>query len=106
MNPLTKMIFFFALVATVFFVVAVTALVFYWIYDFISHRVSWKSKETLQEIHIVFDGPPGPVSGRFVKVILPNGESIGVGRWLERNDNCWALVLPVPSRSVRRQEDE
>jgi hypothetical protein len=44
-------------------------------------------------IHIVFDGPPGPESGRFVEVETPYGSSISVGEWKPRPDGYWALVL-------------
>ena len=47
----------------------------------------------MSEIHIVFDGPPGPVAGRFVEVETPDGRSIKVGEWRERPDGYWALVL-------------
>ena len=46
-----------------------------------------------REIHILFDGPPGPVAGRFVEVEAPEGRSIRVGEWREREDGYWALVL-------------
>ena len=44
-------------------------------------------------IEIVFDGPPSHVSGRFVEV-EENGKSIKFGKWEERTEGFWALVLP------------
>jgi hypothetical protein len=46
-------------------------------------------------------GPPGP----FVEIEDPNGNSIRVGEWIERDDGAWVLritheecarVLPSP----------
>jgi len=45
-------------------------------------------------IDIVFDGPPGPVSGRFIEVENPSGRSIRVGEWVEREDGFSALRIP------------
>lgn len=42
---------------------------------------------------IVFDGPPGNESGRFVEVEDENGKSISAGKWLLREDNVWVLRL-------------
>ena len=48
-------------------------------------------------INIVFDGPPGPESGRFVEVEDDEGKSISVGEWYERPDGLWALrIQDVP----------
>lgn len=55
----------------------------------------------VEEVHIVFDGPPGPQSGRFVEVETPDGRSISVGEWKQRADGLWALVLRVERRSDR-----
>ena len=47
-------------------------------------------------IDIVFDGPPGPVAGRFVEVEDSDRCGIGdVGEWIERDDGFWALRLRV-----------
>ena len=48
------------------------------------------------DIHILFDGPPASESGRFVEVENSKGESISVGRWEERDNSYWALVIPAP----------
>lgn len=45
-------------------------------------------------IDIVFDAPPGPVSGTFVEVEDQTGESIKVGEWIERSDGYWVLRIP------------
>ena len=46
----------------------------------------------MEELHIVFDGPPGPTAGRFVEVENAEGKSISVGRW-EQHGNYWHLIL-------------
>lgn len=43
-------------------------------------------------ISIVFDGPPGPVPGRFVEVEDGSGRSISLGRWQEDGE-YWRLVI-------------
>jgi hypothetical protein len=43
---------------------------------------------------VVLDGPPGPVSGRFVEVENESGESIRIGEWVERPDGYWVLRIP------------
>lgn len=55
-----------------------------------------------ETIDIVFDGPPGPESGRFVEVEDLDGKSVGVGEWVKRHDGYWALRLAVDTASVRR----
>lgn len=44
-----------------------------------------------RHIDIVFDGPPGPESGRFVEVENDQGASISLGQWLQRPDGFWVL---------------
>lgn len=60
------------------------------------------------EIHVVFDGPPGPDAGRFVEVEDANGKSISVGRW-EQRGNYWRLIINgAPERdadALRNQVD-
>ena len=46
---------------------------------------------TPDTIDIVFDGPPGPVAGRFVEVEDANGKSMSLGEWLQRPDGYWVL---------------
>ncbi len=47
------------------------------------------------KLYIVFDGPPGPESGRFVEVEDPTGASIRLGEWIQEGD-YWNLVIPDP----------
>jgi hypothetical protein len=44
-------------------------------------------------VDIVFDGPPGPESGRFVEVENQHGRSVNVGEWIHRPDGVWALRI-------------
>ena len=41
-------------------------------------------------VDIVFDGPPGPESGRFIEVEI-GGRGIRLGEWVHRKDGFWAL---------------
>lgn len=52
-------------------------------------------------IDIVFDGPPGPVCGRFVEVENSEGHSISVGEWVERADGYWVLRL-YPAKEIEK----
>ena len=45
-----------------------------------------------EAIHIIFDGPPAPESGRFVEVNHPDGHSVKIGRW-EQNGQWWELII-------------
>lgn len=58
-------------------------------------KVIAEGKNPPHEIHIVFDGPPEPESGRFIEVENEKGEGISVGRWEQRGDT-WHLILTVP----------
>lgn len=51
-----------------------------------------------EEIRIVFDGPPGHKSGRFVEVENVDGHSIRVGVWHKRDDELWELRIPNVGR--------
>lgn len=44
-------------------------------------------------IDIVFSGPPGHESGRFIEVDDAEGRSISAGKWLQRPDGFWVLRL-------------
>ena len=46
---------------------------------------------------IRFDGPPGPVAGRFIEVEDLEGRGLGVGRWEEQADGTWLLIVEDPS---------
>ena len=51
-----------------------------------------------QPINIVFDGPPGPVAGRFVEVETDDGKSINAGEWIHKGD-CWVLrITELPKK--------
>ena len=55
-----------------------------------------------QHVDIVFDGPPGPESGRFVEAEEANGKSIRFGQWIERSDGRWVLrISPGDFENVR-----
>jgi hypothetical protein len=47
----------------------------------------------MKPINIIFDGPPGPESGRFVEVETDDGKSIKTGEWIKRSDGLWALRI-------------
>ncbi len=51
-------------------------------------------------IDVVFDGPPDHEAGRFVEVEDPEGASVKVGEWVERDDGYWALRLRAPELLV------
>jgi len=46
----------------------------------------------MEEIRIVFDGPPGPEGSRFIEVEDASGKSIAVGQWVE-NGKVWELRI-------------
>lgn len=58
----------------------------------------------MSKIRIVFDGPPGPESGRFVEVEDEDGNSISVGTWESSQaftgPKWWHLVLDDPRESA------
>lgn len=56
--------------------------------------------ERKQEIHLVFDGPPEHVAGRFVEAENSAGESISVGRWEQRGE-YWHLIIPRAAEVAR-----
>lgn len=47
---------------------------------------------------IRFDGPPGPVSGRFVEVEDQYGASIPIGDWVKEDDGTWLLHVDTSRR--------
>ena len=55
-------------------------------------------------IDIVFDGPPGPESGRFVEVER-DGTSISIGEWVHREDGYWVLRIPDPEAESMAKVD-
>jgi hypothetical protein len=62
----------------------------------------------MPELRIVFDGPPGPESCRFVEVENEAGASINAGEWVERPDGCWELRIqqsPLPVAGYTAQPE-
>ncbi len=59
----------------------------------------------MTELHIVFDGPPGPESGRFVEVETKGGFSVRVGEWHQRG-KFWVLVLTTDDFPTEEEERE
>lgn len=57
----------------------------------------------MSHIDIVFDGPPGPVAGRFVEVEDAEGKSICAGEWIKRSDGYWALRIPQATSAARSE---
>lgn len=51
-------------------------------------------------LYVVFDGPPGHTSGRFIEVEDENGRSVGVGTWRQEG-SVWALG-PFPGDEALR----
>ena len=49
------------------------------------------SKNDENWIDVVFDGPPGRESGRFVEVEDASGRGIKLGEWVHREDGYWVL---------------
>ena len=54
----------------------------------------------MSHIDIVFDGPPGPESGRFVEVEDAGGKGICFGEWTHRPDGYWALRIPAITSNI------
>ena len=48
---------------------------------------------------IVFDGPPGHLSGRFVEVEDEQGASMNIGEWIQDGD-LWRLRIPRDPRKL------
>lgn len=46
-------------------------------------------------IDVLFDGPPGPMAGRFVEIEGVTGKSVGYTNWIKRKDGYWALRIPL-----------
>lgn len=56
-------------------------------------------------VDVLFDGPPGPESGRFVETEGPDGSSIAAGEWIDRGNGLHALRIPLtaPTLATRRE---
>lgn len=57
--------------------------------------------DSTEIIEVVFDGPPGPESGRFVEVEDQERRSIQVGTWTIRDDGYWVLQLEIPTSTIK-----
>ncbi len=55
-------------------------------------------------IDIVFDGPPGPVCGRFVETEDSSGKGIRAGEWVDRPDGYCVLRIPTDADLRARLE--
>lgn len=55
-----------------------------------------------ETVDVVFDGPPGPESGRFIEVEDRFGRSVRLGEWVERDDGYWVLRIEVPTKDIVR----
>jgi hypothetical protein len=62
--------------------------------------------EGVSALHFVFDGPPGPESGRFVECETPDGNGINAGEWRERSDGLWELVVSLPFAAAPVEDAE
>jgi len=60
------------------------------------------SPEGHKMIRIVFDGPPGPESCRFVDVETEHGNSISLGGWIEGEDGFWYLQFETHASLTER----
>ena len=56
-------------------------------------KMKQDDEEDNQFFDIVFDGPPGPVPGRFVEVENSEGAGMSVGAWVKRPDDYWVLRI-------------
>lgn len=52
----------------------------------------------VREFRIVFDAPPGRDMPTLVEVEDENGRSLDVGRWRQRPDGYWELVLEAEAQ--------
>jgi hypothetical protein len=59
-----------------------------------------------QEIDIVFDGPPGPISPSFIETETPEGVGVSLGKWVKRADGHWVLRIVVDATCVNRSDRE
>ena len=62
------------------------------------HLESAQDVQPVGNLHIVFDGPPGPTAGRFIEVEDDSGKSIRVGKWKDCKNGYWELVIPYPAQ--------
>lgn len=56
------------------------------------------------KIQIRFDGPPGPVSGRFIEVEDEQGRGVKVGEW-KQDGTDWLLIIPYNQAELLKALD-
>ncbi len=59
----------------------------------------------MSEVYIRFDGPPGPVSGRFIEVER-DGASISIGEWRDDGDDCLLVLTKYNQLEERNRKLE
>ncbi len=59
----------------------------------------------MSEVYIRFDGPPGPVSGRFIEVER-DGASISFGEWRDDGDDCLLVLTEYNQLEERNRKLE
>lgn len=59
-----------------------------------------------ENIHIVFNGPPGPEAGRFVEVETPDGKGLNAGEWRQVGDFWHLVICRTPAPATASWEDE
>lgn len=53
-------------------------------------------------VDVLFDGPAGPESGRFIECEYPAGTSVNAGEWIEdEHPGWWRLRIPVAAERAR-----
>ena len=54
---------------------------------------AYDAQKECKILDIVFDGPPGPKSGRFVETEDEHGHGVNCGDWIDRGNGLWALRI-------------
>ena len=68
------------------------------------------SGERVETVRLRFDGPPGPVAGRFVEAEDASGASTNIGEWSQDGD-YWILTIralknpPIAWNRMRRENE-
>lgn len=57
------------------------------------------------KLQVRFDGPPGPVSGRFIETEDEFGRGINAGQWHQDGED-WLLVIDTDALEVSTVEDK
>ncbi|KKL07799.1 hypothetical protein LCGC14_2582410 [marine sediment metagenome] len=53
-----------------------------------------------EPINIIFDGPPGHESGRFVEVETDDGKSTNVGEWIQKGEYWVLRITKLPEKQA------